>query len=370
MNELSLNVNGADRLRRVEPRTHLADFLRDDLNLTGTHIGCEHGVCGACTLLLDGEPVRACITPAVACQGRAVRTIEGLEDDPVMVRLRDAFTCEHALQCGYCTPGMLVTARDIVMRLPGADDARIRLELSGNLCRCTGYQGIVAAIRRVLDDAVTLPRRTPPAPVAEVAFAPTRAVAVTAAATATARGGGDGSSLREAMVLPRAAAAVWQALRDPTVIVACVPGARIIAVDGDKITGEMTVAFGPIRASFAGTATVVYDDAAQSGRASGQGRDRGTGGYLDAAAAFSVAPDGRGTRVDLVIDYALQGPLAQFNRPALVRVFAAEMVARVARNLDTALGDGPVDAATRPLRLGGFVFRAVWHWLKKLVWRR
>ena len=147
---VSMTVNGRPVEAPVEPRTHLADFLREELGLTGTNLGCEHGVCGACTLEIDGVPSRSCITFAVACDGANVRTIEGFDDDLVMAELRAAFTAEHALQCGYCTPGMLVTARDIVVRLPDADEARIRKELSGNLCRCTGYMGIVRAVRRVL----------------------------------------------------------------------------------------------------------------------------------------------------------------------------------------------------------------------------
>jgi carbon-monoxide dehydrogenase small subunit len=147
---LRLNVNGAALVREIEPRVNLADFVREHLGLTGTHVGCEHGVCGACTLEIDGAPARSCITYAVACEGSHVRTIEGLHDDAVMVELREAFSAEHALQCGYCTPGMLVTARDIVLRLPDADEAVIRKELAGNLCRCTGYVGIVRAIARVL----------------------------------------------------------------------------------------------------------------------------------------------------------------------------------------------------------------------------
>jgi carbon-monoxide dehydrogenase small subunit len=143
-------INAAQVQAQVEPRTHLADFLRESQGLTGTNLGCEHGVCGACTLEIDGVPARSCITFAVACDGAAVRSIEGFADDPVMAELRAAFTAEHALQCGYCTPGMLITARDIVIRLPHADEARIRKELSGNLCRCTGYMGIVRAIQRVL----------------------------------------------------------------------------------------------------------------------------------------------------------------------------------------------------------------------------
>lgn len=151
MNELDLTVNGKTVRALVEPRTHLADFLREQRRLTGINLGCEQGVCGACTVMIDGVPMRSCILPAISCAGSAVRTIEDFDDDSIMRSLREAFTAEHALQCGYCTPGMLATARDIVTRLPYADDERIRLELSGNLCRCTGYVGIVRAIRRVLD---------------------------------------------------------------------------------------------------------------------------------------------------------------------------------------------------------------------------
>ena len=152
LKRVALTVNGRRIEAEVEPRASLADFLRERERLTGTNLGCEHGVCGACTLEVDGAPARSCITLAVACEGASVRTIEGFEDDPVMEKLRQAFTAEHALQCGYCTPGMLMTARDIVTRLPDADEARIRLELSGNLCRCTGYVGIVNAIQAVLKD--------------------------------------------------------------------------------------------------------------------------------------------------------------------------------------------------------------------------
>jgi carbon-monoxide dehydrogenase small subunit len=152
MKPVGLTVNAISVVETVEPRMHLADLLRERLGLTGTHLRCEQGACGACTLLIDGQPARSCITYAVLCEGAQITTIEGLEDDPVMIALRRAFTAEHGLQCGFCTPGMLITARDIVTRLPDADERRVRLELSGNLCRCTGYVGIVRAIRRVLDE--------------------------------------------------------------------------------------------------------------------------------------------------------------------------------------------------------------------------
>jgi aerobic carbon-monoxide dehydrogenase small subunit len=150
MRTITLQVNGQPISAPAEDRTHLADHLREQCGLTATHLGCEHGVCGACTLEIDGAPARSCITLAAACEGAQIRTLEAFEHDPLMGRLREAFTAEHALQCGYCTPGMLITARDIVTRLPQADEARIRLELAGNLCRCTGYRGIVRAIARVL----------------------------------------------------------------------------------------------------------------------------------------------------------------------------------------------------------------------------
>jgi carbon-monoxide dehydrogenase small subunit len=148
---IALKVNDEAVSAEVEDRTTLADFLRDRLDLTGTHLGCEHGVCGACTVLLDGEPVRACIMLAAAAAGREVRTIEGFADDPAMETIRECFSEAHGLQCGYCTPGMLITVRDLLQRGRAADAAQIRAELAGNLCRCTGYAGIVRATELARD---------------------------------------------------------------------------------------------------------------------------------------------------------------------------------------------------------------------------
>jgi len=152
MMELSLSVNSETVVAKVEQRTTLADFLREKQRLTGIHLGCEHGVCGACTILVDGEPARSCIIYAVSCDGAEIQTIEGSDSDPVITALQEAFIAHHGLQCGYCTPAMLFTARDIVTRLPEADAERVRLELAGNICRCTGYAGIVRAIMAVLED--------------------------------------------------------------------------------------------------------------------------------------------------------------------------------------------------------------------------
>ena len=144
--DIRLIVNGVTRSVRVPARRLLSDCLRHDLMLTGTHVGCEHGVCGACTILVDGEPVRACLAFAVACDERDVRTIEGFADDRVMTALRQAFHQHHGLQCGFCTPGMLITARDLIRRNRAGSEKEIRKELAGNICRCTGYTNIVAAI--------------------------------------------------------------------------------------------------------------------------------------------------------------------------------------------------------------------------------
>src|SRR5262249_32002755 len=138
---VSLVINGRDVRAEIEPRLNLVDYLREHQYLTATHIGCEHGVCGACTVLIDGAPARSCLTCAVAADRAEITTLEGFESDAVMNILREAFAQSHGLQCGFCTPGMLMTARDILTRLPDADERRIRLELSGNLCRCTGYVG-------------------------------------------------------------------------------------------------------------------------------------------------------------------------------------------------------------------------------------
>jgi carbon-monoxide dehydrogenase small subunit len=366
---VSFKVNDRAVSADVTPRTHLADFLRDDLLLTGTHIGCEHGVCGACTVLLDGEPIRSCITLAANCEGHEVCSIEGLEHDPVMAALREAFQAEHALQCGYCTPGMLVTARDIVLRLPNADEDRIRLELAGNLCRCTGYNGIVRAIRRVLDTRpdVSAPVRKP---VASRRFG--RFVVDTAApaspAHESAPGGGDG--LQQALHIGLPADTVWPALRDPALIASCLPGARITSIDGDRISGELLTALGPIKARFTGDADLMYDDDARTGRISGTGRDSASGTRLSAEARFRLSDDGPASSiVHLDVTYTLKGALAQFGRGPIVRVFAAELAATVARNLEARLRGEAAPADVAPMRAGSLMLRVAWRWLRDLLSR-
>ena len=148
--EVTLTVNGVKTTRRVAPRVHLVDFLREELGLTGSHIGCEHGVCGACTIRVDGEIVRGCLMLAVQADGRTVDTIEGLSDSGEMKKLQEAFHQHNAFQCGFCTPAMLMAAQELVKQKKRFSREEIRAHISGNYCRCTGYQAIVDAIESVV----------------------------------------------------------------------------------------------------------------------------------------------------------------------------------------------------------------------------
>jgi aerobic-type carbon monoxide dehydrogenase small subunit (CoxS/CutS family) len=159
MRAVRLSVNGHEHDVTVEPRLSLADCLRDVLDLTGTHVGCEHGVCGACTVLLDGEPVRSCLLLAVQASGHAITTVEGLTPADGLTPLQQAFQDKHGLQCGYCTPGILLTTHAFLKEHPQPTTDEIREMLAGNLCRCTGYHFIIDAIEAAARAAI----RTPPA---------------------------------------------------------------------------------------------------------------------------------------------------------------------------------------------------------------
>jgi carbon-monoxide dehydrogenase small subunit len=154
---IEVRVNGTSYEREVEPRLLLADFLRQTLGLTGTHVGCEHGVCGACTVMLDGDSVRSCLMLAVQADGGEIVTVEGLGRIDRLTPVQEAFREHHALQCGFCTPGMLATVVDLVQKYPLASDDEIRHGLSGNLCRCTGYDHIVRAVRSLISERKASP---------------------------------------------------------------------------------------------------------------------------------------------------------------------------------------------------------------------
>jgi len=386
MSSVTLEVNGSRMAAEIEPRTHLGDFLRDTARLTGTHLGCEHGVCGACTVLMDGRPVRSCITFAVACEGRHVTTVEGYDGDEVMRRLRAAFTHHHALQCGFCTPGMLATARDIVLRLPDADEARVRLELAGNLCRCTGYMGIVAAIRDVLDqfrrepdpDVETLrermragrpvvpaPARTQASAKPMPAFLGSQPAAVAVAAVdagasaqpaskqvpasepVAATGLRKGTQIDASFDLPFPTDAVWAFMGDLPAVAGCLPGATIESQEGEKVKGRIAVKFGPMSAAFAGAARLERDDAALKAVLRGAGQDSLSQSRAQGDITYRLeALDPQQTRVHVEMLYALQGPLAQFSRSGLVKDFVRRMVSDFGRQV--ALRMSGDDAAALP----------------------
>ena len=394
---VTLEVNGRQVSSDVPARMHLGDFLREEVRLTGTHLGCEHGVCGACTVLMDGQPIRSCISFATACEGRHITTIEGYGDDPLMVRLRTAFSHHHALQCGYCTPGMLATARDIVLRCPEADDARIRVELAGNLCRCTGYMGIVAAIKSVLADLAQTPDETVTAmraalrgqdataarpavhiPVfeaftAKVSTTPLNTAAANEAATtpdAAPAGNRKGSQILGNFEVPFPAAQVWAFMVDLPAVAGCLPGASISEHQDDRVKGKVAIKFGPMSAAFNGAARLERDDANMSALFKGAGQDtlsqsRATGdiGYRLTAINAGL------TRVDVDLLYSLQGPLAQFSRSGLVQDFVRRMIVDFGRNVTLRLqqpagADQPLQAAEfSPMKM---FFGVLWDRIKRL----
>lgn len=360
MKSLSLTVNGERIETTVEPRTHLGDFLREARLLTGTHLGCEHGVCGACTIEIDGAPARSCITLAVACDGADIRTIEGFDDDPLMARLRKAFTKEHALQCGYCTPGMMISARDLIRRLPNADEADIRRELEGNLCRCTGYVGIIRAVQSVLLEP---PIETA---IAAVESAATAAVASKPSAIADLPDGA--MRLHQQFVIHQPIAEVWTVFRDINALVDCMPGAELTSEPEDGyVEGRITAGLGPIRAAFTGVAEITFDEANRSGTVKGSGRDGGTGSGALGGVTFSLHEDGAtATRVDVEVAYALSGSLAQFSRGDLVAGVAQALTDAFAANLEARLAGRDLSAESTHLNVVTLAKLTIRNWFTNL----
>jgi len=361
MNTIALHVNRRAVEVSAEPRTSLADFVRDKLDLTGTHLGCEHGVCGACTVLLDGVPARSCITYAVACEGADVTTIEGLDEDEVTTELRAAFTREHALQCGYCTPGMLVSARDLVLRLPDADERRIRVGLSGNLCRCTGYVGIVRAVQSVIE-ARRARNIAPQTGGCRTSLGPAGSGRATsdrsepqparqALAAASDRGAAGtipdftpATVLDQRFTLPHPPAKVFAMFDDIAGIAACLPGVSLtVPPKPERIEGVIRVRLGPIAASFEGAARVERDPATLSGCIVGIGTDQRSHSATQGEIRYRLVPleGGTATAVELSIGYTLTGMLAQVGRPGLVRDLARRLVAEFAGNLDRHMSGAP-----------------------------
>lgn len=376
MTDTTFTVNGQTVRYAGEGRTHLADFLRESLFLTGTHIGCEHGVCGACTLIKDGQPVRSCITFAAACNGATIRSVEDFHDDPVMIRLRTAFKAHHALQCGFCTPGMLATAYDIVTRLPMADEARVREELSGNLCRCTGYMGIVAAIRAVLADGPfdkpVAPARAPQ--IAALSFgtsAPVNTAIPASPRAATAKRPAEiigGTTLTRAVDLDLSAAQVWDVLSDIEGAASCLPGAAIDRIGDDgSVDGSYTTRIGPMKTIFRGTAFVSYVPGAMFGSVAGSGGDTGSRSQVAGEIGFALTATGpEDCRLDCTLSYKLGGPLAQVGRPRIVEGIVDRVLSDFTANIE-AKAHGQTLADRQSVNLLSLIFAGIrnifpkWH---------
>jgi aerobic carbon-monoxide dehydrogenase small subunit len=303
-------------------------------------------------------PARSCITFAVACDGAHITTIEGLDDDEITTELRTAFSREHALQCGYCTPGMLISARDLVLRLETADERSIRVGLSGNLCRCTGYVGIVRAVRAVIEQRRN--RGILPIPGAgRVQLGPvgsgnganagvskaSKSPAVTTVTEPDAWPEYPGAIiipdfvpdkvLHEHFTVAHLPDKVFEMFGDIRQVAACLPGASLTGVPApDRIDGAIRVKLGPISANFRGIARIELDRENMSGRIVGMGSDQRSRSTTQGEIRYRLVPIDRGTRVELSIGYGLTGMLAQLARDGLVRDLAGRLTADFARNLD------------------------------------
>jgi carbon-monoxide dehydrogenase small subunit len=404
MKTINLTVNGKAVSASVEPRTHLADFLRDTLNLTGTHLGCEHGVCGACTLIIDGMPARSCITLAIACDGATITTIEGLDEDETMRELREAFSREHALQCGYCTPGMLASARDTVMRMPDASENDIRVAMSGNLCRCTGYVGIVRAIQSVIAERTAkglsspVNPRTALGPAGSGHAKPTAASGTPATQTVSpATKGEPVGTLQRPAAESRAAAAadmgkpqttlqqsfsvdhrrdkVWDFFGRLGAVTTCLPGTSLLGTPtDDHVEPKIRIKVGPIVAEFEGVADVVRDSSNYTGMIRGSARDTRSSSTTRGEIRYILVEDkgGAATRVDVEVGFTLTGPLAQFGRSSIVQDIAKRMTGAFAQNLQARLNQGDdgaraghaMQAPASELDAGSLIFSALWDRIK------
>jgi len=364
MTGISLTINGEVVEADVEPRTSLADFLRNSRGLTGTHLGCEHGVCGACTVSVDGSPARSCILYAVQMHDRSVVTIEGFDDDATMADLRSEFSKQHALQCGFCTPGMLITARDIVTRLGNPGEARVREELAGNLCRCTGYAGIVQAVQNVgvrqggappASLQVAMPQRLV---IEESDLAPAQPIL-------PAEPAGGGTVIEQAIILDAACGQVWKFFQSAPDVAACLPGAGLTRYDAETWEGTVRIKMGPIRAQLKGKGTYKLIEVEKTGSMAGAGADELSGSRVRGALNFALTPEGdNATRLTLSLSYTLQGVLAQFSRSSLARDFVRVVVQEFGQNVNARLsGRSAPSVATEfsPWRVLRLLIASWWH---------
>ena len=368
MTRISVTINSDLVEADVEPRTSLADFLRNSRGLTGTHLGCEHGVCGACTVSVDGSPARSCILYAIQMHSRSVITIEGFDDDATMSDLRSEFSKQHALQCGFCTPGMLITARDIITRLGNPGEARVREELAGNLCRCTGYAGIVQAVQNVgvrREDAPPAPLLVAKPVAAQSLVIEESNLAATQPTLPEELTGGD-TVIEQAIVLEAACDQVWKFFQSVPDVATCLPGAGLTLYDADTWEGTIRIKMGPIRAQLKGKGTYELVEAEKTGSMVGAGADELSNSRVRGALHFALTPEGdNATKLTLKLSYALQGVLAQFSRSSLAKDFVGVVVQEFGQNVSVRLS-----GRSAPSQATDF---SLWRVLRLLIaswWRR
>lgn len=361
--EVRLTVNGTPATLHLPPRYTLADALRDHLGLTGTHLGCEHGVCGMCTVLVDGEAARACLLFACQVDGSDVVTVEGLGRPDELHPLQESFGRNHALQCGFCTPGFLMSSYDLLSHHPQVTDEELPAELSGVLCRCTGYRNIVSAVSET--------NREYPSGIPEPGNCARRAlVGRSSGQAAGIPGGAAGETTADTgpapqdteILLPDSdptisvevtseldvpTEQVWQVLDDMYLLARCLPGAELTEDLGNgRYTGRARVAVGPIKLSFTGVAQVIeHDRTAATMRVLAQGQDTG-GAQTQADITLTATSTETGTRLRADAAVYLAGRIAQFGR-ALAGDISRRMFEQFSESVKQAATSG--QAPVRPV---------------------
>lgn len=324
---VSFKVNGQNTTVNVSPRLTLADALRDQLGLSGTHIGCEHGVCGMCTVLIDGDASRSCLMLACQMQGAEIITIEGLGKPNDLHPLQDAFSRHHGLQCGFCTPGMLMSAYDLLTHEPQVTPDELPERMSGVLCRCTGYKGILDAVAEV---ASKFPDGVPgPKNCSNLQIVP-RLVTVGSSGSKSYDLDLEKGNVPAEILFPKtpptvtvsleseidvAPELVWELIGDVQQLAECLPGAELTEdLGNDRYKGRVRVGLGPIRLSFVGDVYIAERVSSQySLRALGQGKDE-SGGGVKADIRLSVVPADSASLLRVNADFYMSGRIAQFGR--------------------------------------------------------
>jgi carbon-monoxide dehydrogenase small subunit len=372
--ETRMTVNGVPAAIALPPRVTLADALRDQLGLTGTHVGCEHGVCGMCTVLADGEAVRSCLLLAVQADGAQIVTVEGLGRPRELHPLQASFGRNHALQCGFCTPGFLLSSYDLLTSKPGVTDEELPAELSGVICRCTGYRNILAAVAEVRD---AYPDGVPPpgncghrAPAGRPAAA-VQPQAPEQAGQVTLPAGDPTVTVQAETDIAVPAARVWEVFADTRLLARCLPGAELTGeLGGNRYAGRARVSAGPVKLTFAGLAAIVeFNPGAARMRVLAQGQDA-SGAGTQAEIVLRTQASAAGTTLHADARLYLTGRIAQFGRGLagdVSRAMFAQFAAAVAEAAVS--GEAPSGRPPEP-SAAGLLFASLAARIRRITRRR